>query len=111
MRTDSDAESVGTLCHGCHSRIVIPSLFLKQPTCAFFPLAAPLLEEKGYMLTFARNMQLLDELLAHLNGNTLVCLAANLSTSTEFIKTMSCAEWKKNKPDLNKIPCVFGIGH
>lgn len=57
-----------------------------------------------------RNMALLDELLASLNGNTLLCLAANISSIDQFIKTKSVAEWKNNKPDLNKIPCVFGIG-
>jgi len=79
-----------------------------QKIKAFEKLAAR--QSQWFIETPYRNMQLLDELLLNLNGNTKLCLAANISASSEFIKTQSAADWKKNKPDLNKIPCVFGIG-
>jgi len=34
----------------------------------------------------------------------------NITAANEFIKTKTVSDWKKEKPDLNKIPCVFGIG-
>jgi len=67
-------------------------------------------QSQWFIETPYRNMQLLDELLATLNGNTKLCLAANISAASEFIKTKSAGDWKNNKPELNKIPCVFGIG-
>jgi len=67
-------------------------------------------QSQWFIETPYRNMQLLDELLATLNGNTKLCLAANISAANEFIKTKSVGDWKKSKPELNKIPCVFGIG-
>ncbi|MBS1646953.1 MAG: SAM-dependent methyltransferase [Bacteroidetes bacterium] len=58
-----------------------------------------------------RNVNLLEELLNTLNGNTQVCIAAHISSDSEFIKTKTAAEWKtKNAPPIHKIPCVFGIG-
>lgn len=67
-------------------------------------------QSQWFIETPYRNMQLMDELLAHLSGDCYLCIAANLSTSSEFIRTATCNEWKKSKPDLNKVPCVFGIG-
>lgn len=67
-------------------------------------------QSQWFIETPYRNMQLLDELLVSLNVDTKLCLAANLTAANEFIKTKSVSAWQKNIPDLNKIPCVFGIG-
>jgi 16S rRNA (cytidine1402-2'-O)-methyltransferase len=67
-------------------------------------------QSQWFIETPYRNVQLLDELLSSLNGDTKLCLAANINTSTEFIKTKTIGDWKKSKPEINKIPCVFGIG-
>jgi 16S rRNA (cytidine1402-2'-O)-methyltransferase len=67
-------------------------------------------QSQWFIETPYRNIQLLDELLSTLSGDTKLCLAANINASTEFIKTKTIAEWKKAKPEINKIPCVFGIG-
>lgn len=67
-------------------------------------------QSQWFIETPYRNMQLLDELLANLNGNTRLCLAANITASNELIKTKTASDWKKDKPDITKIPCVFGIG-
>lgn len=67
-------------------------------------------QPQWFIETPYRNTQLLDELLATLGNETKICLAANISAANEFIKTKKVADWKKEKPDLNKIPCVFGIG-
>lgn len=67
-------------------------------------------QSQWFIETPYRNTQLLDELLSTLSGNTCLSLAANITAPNELIKTQTVAEWKQNRPDLNKIPCVFGIG-
>ena len=67
-------------------------------------------QSQWFIETPYRNIQLFDELLANLNGNTKLCLAAHINASSEFIQTKTVADWKKSKPEINKIPCVFGIG-
>ena len=58
-----------------------------------------------------RNINLLEELLSTLGPNTKICLAANINSDAEFIKTKTVAEWKtQNAPPIHKVPCVFGIG-
>jgi 16S rRNA (cytidine1402-2'-O)-methyltransferase len=56
-----------------------------------------------------RNQHLLDDLLANCSGNTPLCIACDISLPTEFIKTKSIVEWKKQLPELNKRPCIFLI--
>jgi 16S rRNA (cytidine1402-2'-O)-methyltransferase len=60
-----------------------------------------------------RNINLLEELLNTLKSNTKICLAANINSTTEFIKTKTVAEWKSSEkaPPIHKVPCVFGIGN
>lgn len=57
-----------------------------------------------------RNNQLLADLLQHLSGDTRLCLAADITTPTEMIRTLRVREWKKQKPELHKRPVVFLIG-
>ncbi len=58
-----------------------------------------------------RNQQMLEALLTHLQGETKVCIAVDLSLSTQMIKTLSVAQWKKQgTPNLHKRPTVFVIG-
>lgn len=56
-----------------------------------------------------RNNQMLDDLIANCTPTTLICVACNLTTSSEFIKTLTPAGWKKHKPDLHKKPAIFLI--
>lgn len=56
-----------------------------------------------------RNDQLMEALLSVLNGNTRLCVAADITLPTEFIKTLRVDEWKKNKVDLHKRPTLFII--
>ena len=62
-----------------------------------------------FMETPYRNDQLFDDLMQNCNPNTLLCIAANITSSSEFIKTMLVKDWKSNKPNLNKIPTIFLI--
>ncbi len=54
-----------------------------------------------------RNNKFLDQLLSGLNPNTQLCIACNISTSEEFIKTLPVKEWLKQKVDLHKKPTIF----
>ena len=56
-----------------------------------------------------RNGKLLDELRASLSPKTRLCIAANITMPDEYIKTFTVAEWKKQKPELHKIPTIFII--
>ena len=54
-----------------------------------------------------RNNKLLDDLIQILQPSTLLCIACDITLPTEFIKTKTIADWKKNKVDLHKRPCIF----
>ncbi len=54
-----------------------------------------------------RNNQLLSAILDACDNNTALCIASNITSSNEFIKTKIIGEWKKHIPDLNKQPTIF----
>jgi 16S rRNA (cytidine1402-2'-O)-methyltransferase len=61
-----------------------------------------------FMETPYRNMQLLELLLKHCHGETLLCVACNITSNDEYIQTKSISQWKKSKlPALHKRPTVF----
>ncbi len=56
-----------------------------------------------------RNNKFLEDLLQILQPNTLLCVACDITLPTEFIKTQTVNQWKKNKADLHNRPCIFII--
>ena len=54
-----------------------------------------------------RNNQLMDALLNICQPSTKICLAADLTSEKEFIKTKTVSDWKKDKPDIHKRPAIF----
>jgi 16S rRNA (cytidine1402-2'-O)-methyltransferase len=64
-----------------------------------------------FMETPFRNDSLLTDLLKNLNENIMLCIASNISSNGEFIKTLSIKSWKQNIPKLNKKPSIFIIGN
>ncbi|SDG62121.1 SAM-dependent methyltransferase [Psychroflexus sediminis] len=56
-----------------------------------------------------RNNKLLISLISTLQASTRICVAVDLTLSTEFIKTQTAAEWKKTSIDLHKRPAIFLI--
>ena len=56
-----------------------------------------------------RSSALFKDLMATLLPATWVCIACDLTLGSEFVKTMSVREWKKQKPNLEKRPCIFII--
>lgn len=64
-----------------------------------------------FMETPYRNQKLLQDILQNCNGNTLLCVAKNITGADEFIATKSIKEWKSEKIDLHKIPVIFLMFH
>lgn len=60
-----------------------------------------------FMETPYRNNPLVNDILKACQGVTQLCIAANITTKDEFIKTRSINQWKKNMPDLHKRPSIF----
>lgn len=56
-----------------------------------------------------RNNKLLEDLLQILQNDTHLCIAADITLETEYIKTKKISEWKKTKVDLHNRPCIFII--
>jgi len=56
-----------------------------------------------------RNNKILDDILKTCKPATKLCIAADITLESEYIKTLSVSDWKKQKPDLSKRPCIFGL--
>lgn len=56
-----------------------------------------------------RNQVLLNDLLQFCNLGTRLCVASDITLDTQFIQTMTVAEWRKKTIALNKRPTVFLI--
>lgn len=54
-----------------------------------------------------RNNQLLKDIISACHSTTRLCVAADITSSTEFIKTKKVSDWKGNLPDLHKRPAIF----
>jgi 16S rRNA (cytidine1402-2'-O)-methyltransferase len=54
-----------------------------------------------------RNNQMFQSLTEVCRDETLLCLAADLTSPGEFVCVRSIREWRKEKPDLGRRPCVF----
>jgi 16S rRNA (cytidine1402-2'-O)-methyltransferase len=54
-----------------------------------------------------RNKQLFDELCKSLLPSTILCIATDITSPDESIKTKSVKDWKQKTPDLHKKPTVF----
>lgn len=56
-----------------------------------------------------RNNAMLRALTETLRPSTLICVAADITGSGQKIRTMSSAEWSRQKYDYDKIPAIFLI--
>jgi len=54
-----------------------------------------------------RNNQMLEDLLKHCRDDTRLCIAQHITAPGAFIRTKRIADWKKQKPLLEKSPAVF----
>lgn len=54
-----------------------------------------------------RNNQLLETIIKACQPSTRLCVAADITSANEWIRTRTVAEWKKNAEDLHKKPAIF----
>ncbi len=57
-----------------------------------------------------RNDSLLKDILNACKGETLLCIAADITLPTEMIKTQTIQQWKSSKHSFNDHPAVFLLG-
>ena len=63
-----------------------------------------------FMETPYRNNQLIEALLKTCSNNTKLCIASDITLSTENIKTQTIDEWKQTDINIHKKPAIFLIG-
>ena len=58
-----------------------------------------------------RNVKLLEQMLKSLNPDTRLCIACDITSKSEYIRTQTVAQWRKSTmPDIQKHPTIFIIG-
>lgn len=81
----------------------------KQALKTFERLSFEKNQSQLFIETPYRNNKLMENLLQLLQPNTLLCVACDITLPTEYIKTKTINEWKKEKADLHNRPCIFII--
>jgi len=64
-------------------------------------------ETQVFIETPYRNAAMLRALLEHCRGDTLLCIAADLTLAGQSVLTRAVSEWKKNPPELDRRLVVF----
>ncbi len=54
-----------------------------------------------------RNNKMVETMLQNCKLSTLLCLAADITSSQEFIRTKTISDWKKEPIDLHKRPVIY----
>ncbi len=54
-----------------------------------------------------RNSQLLEDITSNCQPTTRLCIAADITLETEYIKTRTIKDWLKHLPQLHKRPAIF----
>ena len=54
-----------------------------------------------------RNQSLFHELIKNLNNNTFLCIAKNIGSKNQKIKTLQIKDWKSKKIAVDKEPTIF----
>ena len=56
-----------------------------------------------------RNEKMFADLKAALSPTTNLCIASDITLTSEYIKTLAVKDWKHQSPDLHKKPAIFII--
>jgi 16S rRNA (cytidine1402-2'-O)-methyltransferase len=67
-------------------------------------------ETQIFMETPYRNQKMIESILSVCHPFTKLCIAADITLPTEFIKNRKVSDWKKNIPALNDRFAIFLIG-
>lgn len=57
-----------------------------------------------------RNEKTMQDILNHLSQDTKLCIATDITLDSQYIKTLSVRDWKKEKICINKRPTIFVVG-
>jgi 16S rRNA (cytidine1402-2'-O)-methyltransferase len=76
---------------------------------SFEKLSADKNQSQIFIETPYRNNKMLEDILLALNPETYLCIAADITLPTEYIKTMRVIAWKKAIIDLHNRPTIFII--
>lgn len=60
-----------------------------------------------FMETPYRNQKMFESVIGACSNDTLLCIAADITLPSEFIRSMKISDWKKNIPSLNNKLVVF----
>lgn len=71
--------------------------------------SASLKQTQIFIETPYRNDSMFADLLQICAPKTKICIAANITMPDAYIKTRSVEEWRRQKPEIGKRPCVFII--
>ncbi len=69
--------------------------------------SARLRQSQIFIETPYRNDAMMSDLLECCLDSTELCIAADITSEGEYIRTLSIARWKKEKTEIGKRPCVF----
>lgn len=72
-------------------------------------ISRSLSQSQIFIETPYRNDSLFADMLQVLSPATRICVAADLTLDTQFIRTASAASWRKHPVTIGKRPCVFII--
>ena len=72
-------------------------------------LSKQLNQSQIFIETPYRNDALLSDMLKYLQPGTRLCIAADITLPTSFIRTRSIAQWRRESVTVGKRPCVFII--
>lgn len=64
-------------------------------------------QSQVFMETPYRNVSLFEEILKSCHASSKLCVAKNITLQDEWIKTLTIGEWRNQKPNIHKQPCVF----
>lgn len=94
-----------------HGYLPVPSAPRTQAIQRLEKAARTARASQIFIETPYRNNQMLTAILQTCAPDTLLCVAADLTLATQFIRTQSIGEWRASLPDLNRRPAVFLLGH
>lgn len=62
-----------------------------------------------FMETPYRNPKMVEDILSVCQPSTRLCIAADITLASEYIRTMAVSDWRRQVPDMDKRPAVFLI--
>jgi 16S rRNA (cytidine1402-2'-O)-methyltransferase len=90
-----------------HGYLPIDSLEKKKAIAQLEKDSAKKNTAQIFIETPYRNNQLINDLLQHCHPQTKLCIAVDITAPSQWIKTKTVAEWKKETVDIHKRLAIF----